>query len=438
MTHINITFFCFQPINITKPSLEELEEPVSTKKIHTAKHSVKWIDDFSQYNPNFEQKQTIKLSIPPFSTSYQNTSELTTGFDQYIKNIDAYLIITPYFSHFMLTFEVHLKIPLNDLGNKHNNGNLYQQVREMLVEDSGERSLIRPWAKAIRQEALKQTEAALQESKRNRKNSSAHILPSTGNMSCLAESSNLSNKLQCQLTEQLLTINQQAERLKGKINKLEAHKNTISFNGRFHTLIIQNNTDKSRYIPILYHMQFMWSQLRKLNASLEMVNLRLSSGEAADHKSNIYIASKLVNNSGYLKQVHESFKLSLERDNEDVYCKIQSIWNIENMLSNICGYSDNLNNFIEKSYQRQNSIQQARQSKSLLFIGILQIIALISVWADYIQINTQSTIKSTNLLLLSLSQLNELSTIELIHIGLLPLGVSIVCLLLLSFRFTKR
>jgi len=164
----------------------------------------------------------------------------------------------------------------------------------------------------------------------------------------------------------------------------------------------------------------------------------ISNKQVKELKNHVDTANKLVNHSNYLKQIHESFKLSLERDNEDIYCKIQGRWNIENMLLNVCCYSDSLNTFIEKSYHRKNIAQQQKQNNSLLLIGVLQIIALISVWADYLQINTKPTIETTKHFLLSWRRLFELSIIELIHISLLPMGLLTVLLLMLSFKRHKN
>jgi len=434
MSNINITFFCFQPIDIKTAPTQYLENTTFIDQ-KSKGAPINWINDFDQFNDSFKHKKTIKLDTSAFKTYHQSTNLLTPEFDQYIREVDAYLIITPHFSHVMLTFEVHLNISLSSLENKHKNTNLYQQIRHMLVEDSDQASTIRPWAKTIRLEAIQQTKEIFQGSKQTSKlKPCISISPNSGNISCIADSHHLSPTDHHQLTKLLLDINKQAERLRGKIKSINIQGGLISFNGRFHTLVIQNEDDKNRYTPILYHMQFIWSQLRKLNSSLEMISRQISSGLIKDHKHNINIANKLVNHCAYLKQIHESFKLSLERDNEEIYCKIQGNWNIENMLINVCSYSGNLDRYIGKTYQRQSSRQQTRQNNSLLFIGILQIIALISVWADYIQINTQPTINSTHYFLLSWRRLDELSIIELIHISLFPIGLITVILLMLHFR----
>jgi len=435
MSAINITFFCFQPIDIKITSINYLENTPSLNFAKNKGHPFGWINNFTQYNDAFKHKKIVCLNTPKLSTPPINSNDKTGQFDKYIKAIDAYLIITPTFSHVMLSLEIHLALPLNTIKNKHNDLNFYQQIRGMLVEDSTKTSEIRSWAKSIRQEAIEKTEQMLDITKGA--NSQARILPSTGNITCLAKTSDTEHK---QLIQQLLEINTKAERLPGTVNKIDIQDGIFSFNGRFHTLVIKNNNENEnyRYIPILYHMQFIWSQLRRLNSSLEDMSRFISNKQVKELKNHVDTANKLVNHSNYLKQIHESFKLSLERDNEDIYCKIQGRWNIENMLLNVCCYSDSLNTFIEKSYHRKNIAQQQKQNNSLLLIGVLQIIALISVWADYLQINTKPTIETTKHFLLSWRRLFELSIIELIHISLLPMGLLTVLLLMLSFKRHKN
>ena len=222
---------------------------------------------------------------------------------------------------------------------------------------------------------------------------SLKILNNSGNITNVAILENLNDKEFEKYSNYLLNLNSLAERNQNysspiKIKSANSkHDNLYFFNGRFHTIILQNQKDKYRYIPIQFQMQYLWFYLSKqINLILEFYNDNIlkdnSISKISEYSDKI---DAIINKIENLNIFNQKFKLSIEADSK-IYHAIEEKWNIENMIKTSNEYVVYFKDYLARIYTKKSSKMEQRQNKILLFITLFQFIALLSVWNDYLNL----------------------------------------------------
>jgi hypothetical protein len=83
---------------------------------------------------------------------------------------------------------------------------------------------------------------------------------------------------------------------------------------------------------------------------------------------------------------NENFKLTIEMDNGLILSQVESRWNIEKSLANAAQYIAIFKDYIDRLYAKPQAASASRQNSILFVIVCLQIIALLSVWTDFLSI----------------------------------------------------
>jgi len=243
-------------------------------------------------------------------------------------------------------------------------------------------------------------------------------------------------------TNLFLRLNQMAERNQDRSTPIELNslqnsnfKDVYYFSGRFHTIILSNPKDKLRYIPIQFQMQFLWFYLSKqINLILEYYNDTISQDNSIeilqDYSDKLDV---IINKISNLNIFNQKFKLAIETDSK-IYNKIQGKWNIENMIQSSNEYIVFFKDYLSRLYNKKSSKLGQRQNTILLSISLIQFIALISVWTDYLSIVGIEAQQKATLILPFFGSYKELGLFNLY----LPLILLFVILLMFVYIFKDR
>ena len=131
---------------------------------------------------------------------------------------------------------------------------------------------------------------------------------------------------------------------------------------------------------------------------------------------------------------NENFKLTIERDHELVFDKIEGAWNIEKSLGNARQYIVMFKDYIDRLYVKRQAASESRQNSILFVISCLQLVALLSVWSDYLSITDLNSVPSSG-------PLNGLfgSTERLLIFNLwIPIVLGIVIIILSAVAFFRK
>ena len=90
-----------------------------------------------------------------------------------------------------------------------------------------------------------------------------------------------------------------------------------------------------------------------------------------------------IENAVYL---NEGFKRSIEFRNDQVYKEVDRAWHLSGSLAQLRNFAIFIGDYLQREYQRRSSRAEKKQSNALFLISVLQIIALTSVWADYLSL----------------------------------------------------
>ena len=312
-------------------------------------------------------------------------------------DLQAYLMFDYRLFQFCIVYELDFVLPLNNIENvaRHEQDKLdfYNCIRNIFVKETNNSylpSIILNLQNNLIKEAKKFIAVNF-----NLKDSadSLKILNNSGNITNVAILENLNDKEFEKYSNYLLYLNSLAERNQNysspiKIKSVNSkHDNLYFFNGRFHTIILQNQKDKYRYIPIQFQMQYLWFYLSKqINLILEFYNDNIlkdnSISKISEYSDKI---DAIINKIENLNIFNQKFKLSIEADSK-IYHAIEEKWNIENMIKTSNEYVVYFKDYLARIYTKKSSKMEQRQNKILLFITLFQFIALLSVWNDYLNL----------------------------------------------------
>ena len=406
MNEIELTFHCVQPIEIESDLYAKLiTNQWDISKSHQKFNNnfkIKWLKEFSNKNNIYDYmysiKTTSKISGSIFFQNLNIENYKVNGIDisTYIDKqaIEYELLLDIRFLYFIVVYEIKLKIPMSDLEQllSDKNGTLYKVMRSLFVKES-DKSTISQWVEATREQSFRDIEILSNSFNKMIKVKHLSIKNNTGNITSFV----LHNlKDPSGFSQKIIKCNEFAERLKVESLPIyQDHDVSYSFYGRFHTIIINDESFVDRYMPIQFHVQYLWFLLNYYNNLMDKLNITLTDkSQVKDISIQNEIIDELINKIEMLVIHNERFSTAIEIDNELIYKKIENKWNLFKSLENSKNYINFFKGYLERAFNKSIAKSQKKQNKILFTISFLQIAALIGVWNDYLSLLDEKSIKN--------------------------------------------
>ncbi|MFW5794393.1 MAG: hypothetical protein ACOCV1_02810 [Bacillota bacterium] len=399
-----MTFYNIQPICYSIELMKLINYLTIKKdlpKFYLGKEDPLWLKNFKNLGNTYQSIISLNVNISNINELKQDLNNKnffvnkTTCLDEYINyNQTEVVLLYNYLTHcFILCYKIPLLIKENkiskltevdDENNRHNN--LYSTIRKLMVRENND-SIISNWAKTVEDKTLNIVYDILSyifKTKKIDKNS-IYIQTNTGNITNIITNN---NKIKENIINNLLSLNHIAERLDYNNNPIHLKDGTVySFNGRFHTIILQKPTDKNRFIPIQFHMQYLWMYTTKMYELMDYVNRELTENNSVRLLKDLNIViNNIILKIQYLSLFHNNFKRAIESDYINIYLKIEKYWNLDDNLNGTAEYINNFKDYLSRNYLSHTEKANSRQNRILYLISMLQLISLIGVWSSYISL----------------------------------------------------
>jgi len=401
---INITFYCIQPLEIDENIYQELLiRSYNLDKIKDYSYDtfqLLWLKEFSSknrvYKNFFSLKEKEKISsellredLKGLSCNQMNLSKFFVS-----ENSNYELLFDLKMLFFFLCFEIHFQIPKEkvELLFQCQEENLYTYFRSLFVKESNDDKLAY-WVDIVRMNSI---QLIIDFSKDilsyKFKHGDIKIKNNTGNITSVI----YDKEFQVH-KEQWKSLNESAERLEVHAEPIyENEYVTYMFYGRFHTILVAREKEIYRYIPIQFHMQYMWFIIDFFNLMLDDLNIRVIERKDKKLEQISDIIYEVINKIQLLNIHNERFSSAIEIDNTLIYKKIEPKWNIIKNLQTLKNYILIFKDYLERVFANKMAIVQRKQNRILFAISFLQIAALISVWNDYLSLLDESSIKNVD------------------------------------------
>ncbi len=413
MNTIPLTFLGVQPIHIKsdlyiklitkKANLQKLDE-ISTV------NSLKWLDQFIHNYDVYKDLYEIPISKihadlqKDFYRSFHplNSKNEVLPLSKYLKKESIKLYYDPRFVYFIAIYVIDFEIPLNVLDqfldykpdeNNTNKKDLYNVIRGVFVKDDQSQQL-GMWGNEAHEHILTEVKNTLKaiypiELKKD----DVSIPNSTCNISNIVfAKEHINNK---EFVKKFINLNIYAERLTSNYQIMPLYNNTVyfSFHGRFHTIILKNESDMYRFQPLQFHIQYMWFLIERYNKIMSGINRKLIEVDSKTHlQKYILVIHTMINKIEFLHLHDMNFKHAIEVD-INIYEKHEKQWSVSVLLEAAKQYVSFFKDYLERLYNQKNALFQKRLNFILIAISFMQLLALISVWNDYLSIINQGNLK---------------------------------------------
>jgi len=409
MNNLNISFLCVQPIHIDNELyMKMLKKNISYNQgLNISTHNSNWLNNFNQFNDVYKILEEVKLNeitidylkrdLNEEKNFPKNNEGLTLPLSSYldIENTTYTLYFDIRFLYFVLVYDIHFNFPkdilnsfldYNPIDDNLENKDFYNTIRNLVTKENNE-SILSSWSRYIQNDVLNKIKEHIN-TKFNIKtnNNELEIQNNTCNISCFIYDKNFESN---ELVNKFVELNVYAERVTKpyEVNSFNNDKIFYSFHGRFHTIYFTNEQDKFRFQPLQFHIQYMWFLLKKYNKLMNEINLDLMQ---EDSLKSLRVYSKIIHrviNKIELLSLHDNnFKYAIEIDYKLIYSKNESYWSLPELLSASKQYINFFKDHLDRLFLQKNDLFQKKQNYILLVISILQLIALISVWTDYLSL----------------------------------------------------
>lgn len=395
-----LKFYDFQPLDICSKLLIDLHAKnnllgtsMSSDLFHHDK--CEWINEFCSNNDSLKH---LKLSSIPIDESVllSLADDFGANIGSYNKNVlvdgfSSILVFDPKFIFFMLCIEVDILVNIEDDNlDLLERVDLYSLIRGLLVKDNKSKYQISAAANSVFNAAILLAKNILSPALNNDQDDCITIADNTGNIVCVYFDKN--SESHNSFVHCLASANLESERLSTTfypilLNGFSEANGVLYFNGRMHTLSIVNPEDKLRYIPVFYMMQFTWFYLKKLNRIMSDSNVFLENQN--DHRginSAYSYIEAITNKIEMLNLTNEIFKLDLEVDNQLIYEKVQEKWNIAQLMRQSNQFVVSFNGYVRRKIDYASLKSEKFKDSILVFISFVQLLALVSIWNDYLSL----------------------------------------------------
>lgn len=333
------------------------------------------------------------------------------------------LYFDPRFFYFVLVYDLCFDIPNNLLencikydGTKNNklNNDLYNTVRKLIVREN-DHSQLSSWGEEIQAITRQKIYNFIKENYKIEAELSQVSIPNNScNISVFIDASELDNVEK--LANNFIELNQYAERNTTSLELRKLYNDTVfySFNGRFHTIVFTKKQDQYRFYPLQFHIQYMWFLVERYNKLMNKINLDLMQDDSVKILNKYSkIINAMINKIELLNLHDKNFKHSIEADYQNIYKANERQWAIEELLESSKQYINFFKDYLDRLFQQKNELYQKRQNLILLAISILQLVALISVWTDYLALLDQNNLNLDSRFLNLFGNLDTLITFNL-------------------------
>ncbi len=412
MSQVTLSFFGVQPIHIESDLyLELISKKINLQKLReiSVPNSSKWLDRFIYNYDVYEDIYEIQLPNieadlkKDFYRSFHpiNNQHITLELSKYLTSNSVTLYFDPRFVYFILIYQINFEIPVEVLENfldykahqdNDNNQDLYNTIRDVFVKDSKNHKM-GAWGIEVQRKTLETIKHMLNEIY------SVNILDK--DVSIPVSSCNISNIVLAKehinnnnFVKKLINLNIFAEKLTPNNEIVPLYNGTVyfSFHGRFHTIILKNESDLYRFQPLQFHIQYMWFLVERYNKIMSRINSNLME---ADSRNNIQkytsVIHTMINKIEFLRLHDMNFKHAIEID-IDIYEGNEKKWSISKLLDSAKEYVTFFKDYLERLFNQKNALFQKKLNFILVAISFMQLLALVSVWNDYL-----STVNASNL-----------------------------------------
>ncbi len=257
-----------------------------------------------------------------------------------------------------------------------------------------------------------------------------HITSDSGNITIAAQYNDINQFKQIETT--LFATNKLAERLEYFDNEVSIHNCKCLFNGRFHTLVTPVGK-QYHFIPITYHAQFVWSYLSMASNTIENLNIALQSKKHLElSKANKHMISAMIEKIQILSYDNEAFKRSIENEYDLIYKKFETSWHLASSLEAEEKYINNLNDYLNRAHMEESERINLRQSNILFVISLLQVLAFISIWSDFLDLGEKYGLPFFEMMGIDFAGISRAFSVAL------PLILIATSLILLVSSFRKK
>ncbi len=412
MNTVRFSFLGVQPIHIKS----DLYIGLITKKINLYKlnelstaNSLKWLDQFIHNYDVYED--LYEIPIPrvnadlkkDFYRSFHplNSKNETLSLSKYLKNENVKLYFDPRFVYFIAIYVIEFEIPIDILDqfldykpdeNNTDKKDLYNIIRSIFVKDKQSHQL-GTWGQEVHEHILTQVKNVLTAiySIELRKDD-VSIPESTCNISNIVFAKEHINDKK--FVEKLINLNIYAERLTSNRHMKPLYNGTVyfSFHGRFHTIILKNESDMYRFQPLQFHIQYMWFLVERYNKIMSGINRKLMEIDSRQYlQKYISIIHTMINKIEFLRLHDMNFKHAIEVDIE-IYETNEKQWSVSVLLDAAKQYVSFFKDYLERLFNQKNAQFQKRLNFILIAMSFMQLLALISVWNDYLSISNQENL----------------------------------------------
>lgn len=417
---IKTNFICVQPIEISSDI--QFSTYANREKFTILDHeNLEWLDCFKKTSDAYSNIISI--------AKFEDHEDLTNLFISYeptcenikIKNVTSYLLFDQSFISFFIFHQAEIEYDTLPVINKQPTP--YNIIRNAFVREKND-STISEYVNQTQKLSIEKISKTLKTDINN-----ISIQANTGNITnFIAQNSNT------EISSYFIKLNKTSERLPQDLSPIKfkttsENENIYFFSGRFHTIIVNEQERIERYIPLQFHIQYIWFSIKKLNVSLKNLNLKNLHLEKNTSQL-IHQLDEIINFTEMFLLFNEEFKLSIEGDYHLLYQHMENRWSISQNLKQTKQFISFLKEFIQRDHQQKTSRVDKKRNYILFIIALVQIITIISVWNDYL--NLLHAYKSHDIFF------DIISTAETFSMMNMLLPITLVILIIATLIISKK
>ena len=221
-----------------------------------------------------------------------------------------------------------------------------------------------------------------------------NVVESNGNVTNFFIPQGVADEDMGKLRAQLGRTNRYAERIDEDVDPVFEDGHVLYlFKGRFHTIVLDDARKEIQYMPIQFHAQYLWCYLSTMSALVrDAEDSMLAKKFGKSSRKDSLSMDAIINSVQYTVFMNAGFKRAIESDGELIFKKVEKLWHLESSLGQLERFSEHLSGHLQRAYQRFSSDAERRQSNALFLLSALQILALLSVWTDYLSLLKGDTV----------------------------------------------
>ena len=451
---IRFDFYVVQPVSLSPEAMTRFFASTSDQvrlQDHLSHQTPSWLSRLTDLGNTYQGLRSIRYERVPLDLmDIDLSSPMFRVFGKHdlsgvakTEGVETCLLFDRNLKAFVLTYRLPMRFDKDSFlmytavhGDESGKQDLYNTVRNMFVREDGG---------SVVGEYVTMTEERVRDAVRDLLESVFSLKVGQQDVRIEDHSGNISNFVtidhpDCPVAtfaDRIIELNEAAEFRTYQSETIILDDGTYyDFNGRFHTIVVRRKDDIDRFIPIQFHAQYMWSYLNAMYGLLDDINDRVMT--CGHHASKIArlvdMMDDCIQKTQYLHLFHQGFLRAIESDNQNIYKKIESLWNLDASLEGTDTYVNNFKDLISRRHEKVLSAQQERQSKILFVISVIQIISLIGVWQTYIGLVSDDAYAASSRLVALFGSVENLMAFN----TFLPVVFMLIALALWLFGFKRR